>query len=454
MTTPSDQLPPHSLPAEESLLGSLVVAGSAWNQNREAALEAIAILSGPEAFFNPRYADAYRCILKVIGESDAIDVVQLVEASRSFNRLDTDLWTELVEAVPTAVNAPHYARIVEENYRKRRVVDVADAMIAQAHKADAADEIIANAMLDCAAIANGGREETCSSDADILSDLVAEIKLGKPEDVVLTGFPDLDFLLGGMRGGQLIVVAARPGMGKSAWALDLANNAANQGTSSALFTLEMTRKELGYRMMAKHTGIDSQQLQSWSIRDMRDGSEKMRKALDAVCNRTHRIMIDDLSGLSLEMLALKARRHVAAGAKLLVVDYLQLMAFPKANREDEAIGKVTSGMKLLAKELDVPIVLLSQLNRGVEARENKRPHLSDLRGSGTIEQDANAVLFLYRKAYYSKTAYDGGLDPTEVIVAKNRGGSVGTAVLGFLRPTATFKPLAPDVVTEYLEDQG
>ena len=280
--------------------------------------------------------------------------------------------------------------------------------------------------------------------SDGLDEMVAEIEhamlTGERKFGLRTGFYDLDHKLTGLHGGQLILIAARPGMGKSAFAQNIAENVADTDLHAAFVSLEMSKQEVQLRSLSRACGIDSKQLRTGRI--PAEDAGKLKAGVAALKLREGNLKVSDDAATTVAKLRADARKlKRTVGLDLLVVDYLQLMLSSQTseNRQQE-ISTISRGLKLLARELNIPIIALSQLNRAVESRENKRPFLSDLRDSGSLEQDADVVLFIYRDDYYNPDSISQ--NTAEVIVAKNRQGDQGTVHLGFKKPTTEFTNLA------------
>lgn len=449
MTT--DRLPPQNIEAEQSLLGSILI-------DPEAIIRVSPIVR-PEDFYRETHRIIYAAALELHERRQPADFVTLRDALQQRNQLElvggTAYLSALVNAVPTSAHAEYYAQIVQRTAILRRLIDAATEITGIAHEpVDDVEEAIDRAEQILFAVA----ERRHARDLTPISQVVARYYdrlqilhehkgqlLGVP-----TGFTTLDKLLGGLQPSDLIILAARPSMGKTALALTMATHAAKRHRARvAIFSLEMSAEQLVQRLIAAETGIDIQRLRSGDI-----GDEEWSIILEAagVLAGTH-IFIDDSPSLTVLSMRSKARRiHTQYGLDLIVVDYLQLMEGDRRseNRVQE-ISNISRGLKGLARELNVPVLALSQLSRAVEARQDKRPQLSDLRESGSIEQDADVVLFIYRDAMYYKTEEEWARqfpnkpyypNLSEVWIGKQRNGPAGKKVdLYFVENLAVFREL-------------
>ena len=435
-----DRLPPHSLEAEEAVLGSLLI-------DPDAIFEVSTFLK-PESFYREQNRFIYEAIVELYDKREPLDFITLSELLKQKNQLDTvggeAYLIDLLNAVPTSVNAESYARIVENAGTRRSMIRAASRIANLAYDEDEDIEVA----LDRAESALFGiSEERTTRDLTPLKHVTREFmdrveKLRNEPDRLVgipTGFTDLDRLLGGLNKSDLIIVAARPAMGKSALAMSLALTAARKHQKRvAIFNLEMSAEQLLMRMISAETRIDSQRLRTGKI------YEAELPLFYEVLGRLSEtnIYIDDTPGMTPRQMRTKCRRLASErGLDMVIVDYLQLMTADgiKNNRVME-ISEISRSLKLLAREIDVPLVALAQLSRSVESRQDKRPMLSDLRDSGSIEQDADIVSFIYRDEYYNPdTTERPGI--AELIVSKHRNGPTGVVDLYFQEEFATFRNL-------------
>jgi replicative DNA helicase len=431
---------PHSLEAEKSVLGAVLIHNEAFNFAAE-------ILKSRD-FFRDAHRRIFDKMERLSERGDAIDLVTLKEELIRAGELDEvggpAYLTSLADGVPRATNIEYYARIVKEKSTLRALISVTARISARAYDAD--DD--PNTILDEAeqaifSIAEDRVREGFVSMRDIVGESLPKIEqLFEHKRLVTgieTGFSDLDQMTRGLQPGDLVIVAARPSMGKTSLVLNIAEHASIKGTPVGFFSLEMSREQLFIRLLTSVARIDGHRLMTGTVgqRDYQQLSHAIGVLTDA------RLFIDDSPGLAVLEMRAKARRLAAEhGLGLLIVDYLQLMTgrgrFENRTLELAAISR---GLKGLAKELSVPVVALSQLSRAPESRSDHRPLLSDLRESGALEQDADVVLMLYRADMYPDAKPDDE-GKAELIVAKQRNGPTGTVNLAFLKQHTRFEDLA------------
>jgi replicative DNA helicase len=434
----SDRITVHALDAEKAVLGGVLVDNALFLE--------VSWLT-PEAFFRPAHVPIWRSIRTLSEAREPIDRVTLTEQLRKAGALDEaggpSYLLELIDGVPRATNVAHYAGLVQQKAHLRALAAAGRELTSQAEaEAEPPDVLLDEAQRTLLALTtNRGRRGLVKADV-----LVSEVN-PKLEDIfnskrpVLgtpTGFHDLDSMTRGMGAGNLILIAARPGMGKSSFAANVGANVAAAGLTVAFFSLEMTRDELTIRLLASHARMDLHKILSGWINqtEFSDLSDAMA-AVGSVP-----LYIDDWPSPTLMDLRASCRRLMLQGSlALVVVDYLQLMPVSgRAENRNLAIGELSRGLKELAKELQVPIIALSQLSRAVESRGDKRPMLSDLRDSGNLEQDADMVWFLFREELYQSTPQNEGA--AEIIIAKSRNGPTGTVHLHFKKAATRFENLA------------
>ena len=430
--------PPHSLEAEQSVLGAILLS--------ERAMYALVIEQGlkPEDFYRERHRLIYSAMMSLYGESEPIDVLTVSEHLRSKGLLEQaggqSAIDSLVASVPAAGNARHYARIVREHALVRRLLTTTYDIQARVQEQTAAPrELVEQAERAMLEVAHDDRQKDFRSIEEILHDELDKLERLSSEGTALTGTPsgfqDLDEMTGGFQPGNLVIVAARPSMGKSALVCNMAENAAiDHNAPVALFSLEMSETELAQRFVASQARIKGDDLRKGRVAE-----HKWPKIMEASQRLARAPMfIDDSSDVGLLEIRAKARRlHQQHGLGLIIIDYLQLLrADHRIENRVEAIGQMSRGLKILARELRTPVIALSQLNRGVEQRTDKRPVLSDLRESGSIEQDADLVAFIYRDEYYDKESEREG--EADIIIAKHRNGAIGEVTLTFQKEYPKF----------------
>jgi replicative DNA helicase len=429
------KLPPHSVEAEQSVLGGLLLDNTAWDK--------VADLIAESDFYRGDHRLIYRHISKLIGNSRPADVITVAEGLESTKELEgvggLAYLGALAQNTPTAANVRRYAEIVRERAVMRKLAEVGTEIADTAYNpmGKEAGQLLDEAESKVFAISEeGARGKQGFQDMQpLLTQVVERIDMlynrDNPSDVtgVPTGFTDLDRMTSGLQPGDLVIVAGRPSMGKTSLALNMAEHVAlESGLPVGVFSMEMGASQLVMRMLGSVGRLDQHKVRTGRLAD-----EDWRKLTDAVGRLNDApIHIDETAALnSLELRARARRLHRQYGKLgLIVVDYLQLMSASSQgeNRATE-ISEISRGLKALAKELGVPVVALSQLNRSLEQRPNKRPVMSDLRESGAIEQDADLILFIYRDEVYNPDSPDKG--KAEVIIGKQRNGPIGTVTLVF-----------------------
>ncbi len=424
---------PYSLEAEQSVLGSILI-------DPEKLSDVMNIIKSPSVFYTKAHQELYALMLKMFGESRPIDFVTLLEEAGKAGVFDTEdaaktYLLHLMEMVPTTANLSNYCEIVVEKYFLRSLLDTASDIAASVREGEgSADSLLDAAEQKIYDIRQGRQSSELTPISEVIIGVYDEIyQMHSRTDSQYTGLPSgftgLDALLSGLNKSDLILLAARPGMGKSAFALNIAANVAlKNDVDVAVFSLEMSSPQLVSRMLCSDASIPSDKLRTGHL----DTEEWARLAVSAQRLSGTRIFLDDSAGMTVSQMKAKLRRLKNLG--LIVVDYLQLMGSGSRieNRVQE-ISMITRSMKIMAKDLNVPILCLSQLSRAAEQRQGHRPMLSDLRDSGSIEQDADIVLFLFREGYYADEESDQPVNPNTAtcIVAKNRHGSVGDVMLGW-----------------------
>ena len=442
-TAQTAHIPPQNLEAEESVLGAMMVSeGSITPVILDVRLRA-------DDFYRDRHRAIYEAIRTLYERSEPIDALTVAEFLTQHGDLDgaggKDNLQTLASTVPAPGNARHYAQIVKQNALLRRLLGAAQTIQQSVHEREGEPEsLVEDAERLLFRVAHEDRASDFRNVAEILEEEIDRLEQLAKGDSDLTGVPsgfrDLDKITGGFQDGNLIVIAARPAMGKSAWVTNVADHVASKtGKPAAFFSLEMSEAELAHRFIATEARISSDRLRRGRV------SEKDWPGVVRACNVLEKapLWIDDSSDLGLLDLRAKARRlHASEGdLGVIIIDYIQLMRpeDPRQNRVEQ-VGQISRGLKILARELNVPVIALSQLSRAPEQRPDKRPILSDLRESGNIEQDADLVAFLYRDEYYDPESEDQG--KAELIIRKHRNGPVDTIRLAFLSHYPSFANLA------------
>jgi replicative DNA helicase len=426
-----DRTPPQDVAAEQSVLGGMLLS-------KDAIADVVEVLRSAD-FYRPAHATIFDAILDLYGRgepADPITVTATLTNTGTINRVGGMSYVhDLVHTVPTAANAAYYARIVAERAVLRRLVEAGTRIVQLGYGAAASGGRDAADVVDLAQQAvYEVTERRVSEDyqplRDVLQPTLDEIEAIGARDGVMsgvpTGFADLDALLHGLHPGQLVVVAGRPGLGKSTVSLDFVRHAAvRHGLTSAIFSLEMSKVELVMRILSAEARIPLHVLRSGQLSD--DDWTKLARRMGEISEAP--LFIDDTPNMTMMEIRAKARRlRQRHDLKLLVVDYLQLMTSPRrVESRQQEVSELSRGLKLLAKEVDCPVIAVAQLNRGPEQRTDKRPQLADLRESGAIEQDSDVVILLHRDDYYDKESPRAG--EADFIVAKHRNGPTDTVTV-------------------------
>jgi len=450
---PADQqiaqlrIPPHSMEAESSVLGGLLLDNKSWEQ--------VADLLSEGVFYRYEHRQVYAAIHALINASRPADVITVYEHLQSIGKAEEvgglGYLNSLAQYVPSASNIRRYAEIVRERAILRKLVTASDEIATNAFNTQGkpVPQILDEAEQKIFQIGEEGSRlkqgfQSMDQLAVILLDRVNQMA-DSPNDItgVPSGFVDFDKMTSGMQAGDLIVLAARPSMGKTALAINIAEHVAlNEGLPVAVFSMEMGASQLAIRIVGSIGRIDQQRLRTGKLNQ--EEWPRLTEAMEKLRNVS--LHIDETPSLTPMELRANARRLARTCGKLglIVVDYLQLMSgnTSSSNGDNRAteIGEISRGLKMLAKELQCPVIALSQLNRSVETRTDKRPMMSDLRESGAIEQDADVIMFIYRDDYYYKDSKEPGV--AEIIIGKHRNGPTGTVKLAFLKPITRFESLA------------
>lgn len=435
------KVPPHNIDAEQSVIGGLLLAPDAWDR--------ISDVIASEDFYRQDHSLIFGAVNEMLNQGIAVDVVTVSEWLENRDQLNKAgglvYLGELQRNTPSAANIEAYADIVREQSIKRRLLGAAASISASVHARDGrpVDELLNHAeqhvfdVRQCGMRRDGpvAAKEILPAVVDRIDDLY---KRGSLVTGLATGFSSLDDLTAGLQPGNLIVIAARPSMGKTALAINIAQHVAiSERRPVVIFSLEMTREELMHRAVAAMSGINLSRVMRGKIYD--DEWTGLTQAFEAI--GASPLFIDETPAIAPLELRSKVRRLMreqAHGLSVVIVDYLQLMRVPgmRADHKTAEVTEISGSLKQLAKEMRVPVIALAQLNRGVEYRADKRPMMSDLRESGSIEQDADLVMMLYRDEVYTESPADAG--KAELIIRKHRNGPCGTVRLTFSAPVARF----------------
>ena len=422
------KIPPHDIEAEQAVLGSMLADSEAVNAAVEVLKE--------EAFYRDDNRVIYQAIINLYNKSEPIDILTLKDELESMNKFEQvggyEYLASLPDKVPTTANVQKYIKIVEEKSILRNLIRTANEIIELGYNpTEDVEDIMDGAEKNIFDIMQSKNQKGYSPIKDVLVESFTKLEelYNRKQHItgVPTGFSELDYKTAGLHGSELILVAARPAMGKTAFALNIATNAALRGNAPvAIFSLEMSKDQLVNRILCSEAMVDSNKVRTGKLEE--DDWIKLAGAIGPLSESE--IYIDDTPGISVMEIRTKCRKlKKEKKIGLVVIDYLQLVqgSNKRIGSREQEISEISRSLKILAKEINVPVIALSQLSRAVEQRPDHRPMLSDLRESGAIEQDADIVMFLYRDDYYNKESEKK--DIAEVIIAKQRGGSTGTVEL-------------------------
>lgn len=438
--TALERIPPQNLDAEQSTLGSMLLEKEAIYKGAE--------LLRPEDFYREAHRVIFEVVVHLANKGEPVDIITVSEELKQRGLLDKvggpAYLTQLANFVPTAANVEYYANIVAEKSLLRSIISVATNIVKMGYEgAEEVDVILDRAEKEIFEISQKRNTKGFVSLRSILVETFERIeKLYESKGGVTglpTGYPDLDRITAGFQPSDLIILAARPSMGKTTFALNLASYAAVELKIPAIiFSLEMSKEQLALKLLCSEAGVDNQRIRTGALRD--DDWPRLSHALGRLSDAT--LFIDDSPGISAIEIRAKARRIKAEhGLGLIIIDYLQLMqSRSRSENRQQEVSEISRSLKALARELDVPVVALSQLSRAVEQRADKRPGLADLRESGSLEQDADIVAFLYREDYYNPETDRKNI--TELIIAKQRNGPVGSVDFYFQKEFSKFQSLA------------
>jgi replicative DNA helicase len=444
------KVPPQNLEAESSVLGGILLENDAVNIVLE--------LLRPEDFYRESHRKVFRAMIELTDRSEPVDLITLSEYLKSRGELDavggSAYLASLADFVPTAANIAYYARIVREKSILRSLIRTATEIATRGYEEQGnVEEFLDTAEKVIFDISEQKIKASFVAVGDMIKDTLKTVeKLYERKEMVTgvpTGYEDLDKLTAGLQPSDLIIVAGRPSMGKTAFSLNIAANAAFAGVGVAVFSLEMAKEQLVLRMLCSEARVNNSKVRSGYL------AERDFPKLANAAGRLHEalIYIDDTPAISVLELRAKARRLVRDRTKkvgLIVIDYLQLMrGMGGASNREQEISEISRSLKALAKELAVPVIAISQLNRRVEDRGDRRPMMSDLRESGAIEQDADVIMFIYRDEVYNQNSEQKG--KAEIIVAKQRNGPIDTVELTFLNEFMRFENYTPRDEFDYEE---
>ena len=431
------KVPPHDLEAEQAIIGSMLT-------DRDAVISAIEILK-EEDFYREDNKAIYTAILNLYNRAEPIDIITVKSELESMGKFEQvgglEYLAELPEKVPTTANAMKYIKIVEEKSTLRRLIKTANEIIELGYSpTEDVEDIMEGAEKKIFNIMQEKNQKGYAPIKDVLVESFTKLEelYNRKQHItgVPSGFTELDYRTAGFHGSELILIAARPAMGKTAFALNIATNAAvKANVPVAVFSLEMSKEQLVNRILCSEAMVDSNKVRTGKLEDEDWG--KLAEAIGPLSETG--IYIDDTPGISVMEIRAKCRKlKLEKNIGLVVIDYLQLVqgSNKRNSSREQEISEISRSLKILAKELNVPVIALSQLSRAVEQRPDHRPMLSDLRESGAIEQDADIVMFLYRDDYYNEDSEKKNV--AEVIIAKHRGGSTGTVDLGWLGSYTKF----------------
>jgi len=432
-----DRTPPQNIEAEQAVLGAIFLEPQSLTVASEILI--------PEDFYRTSHQKIFEVMLSLNDEGKAIDIITVTEALTASKQLENvggvSYLLELAQSTPTAANIEYYAKIVEEKSLLRRLIRTATTIAQDGFtREDEVEDLLTDAEKQILEVANKKKSGSFHNIKDVLVrayDHIESLHSKKGEITgIPTGFVELDKMTAGFQKNDLIIVAARPSVGKTAFALNIAQNVATKTDENvAIFSLEMGAEQLVMRMLSAEGNIEAQSLRTGALTD--NDWKKLTMAMGSLSNAG--IFIDDTPGIRISELRAKCRRlKQEHGLGMIIIDYLQLIlgSGRSAENRQQEVSEISRSLKALARELQVPVIALSQLSRGVEQRQDKRPMMSDIRESGSIEQDADIVAFLYRDDYYNKETENKNI--IEIIIAKQRNGPVGTVQLAFAKEYNKF----------------
>ena len=448
-SAPEFRVPPQNIEAEQNLLGGLLIDNT--------ALTRVVGIVQPDDFYKEAHSIIYSAILDLFDKNEPRDLVTVHNILRGSGKLESiggaAYLAELADTMPVAANIEYYARIVRDKSLLRRLIQASAAIAGRCYQEAGGDidEILSDAESAIFKISQKKIKKSFHSISSVVKSSIKKIESLFERKEMITGVPsgftDLDRLTAGFQPSDLIIIAGRPSMGKTAFALNIAQHTAIvQDIPTAFFSLEMSKEQLALRMLCSEARVDAQRVRTGFLSE--EDWSRLIMAADPLSEA--KIFIDDTPALSVLEMRAKARRlQSEQGLGLVVVDYLQLMRGRlNAERREQEISEISRSLKAMAKELDVPVIALSQLNRKVEDRPNKRPQMSDLRESGAIEQDADVIAFIYRDEVYNRQEDNPNRGKAEVIIGKQRNGPTGVVNLAFIANLSSFANLSYETEPE------
>ena len=443
---------PHSIEAERSVIGSMIM-------DKDAITTASEIITGDD-FYQNQFGILYDAMLELYNEGKPVDLITLQDKIKEKDipeeLCSIEFIRELISSVPTSANVKYYAGIVKEKAVLRRLIKITEGITNEAYMSkDKLEVILENAEKQVFDIVQNRSTGDFTSIKDVVIQSLASIEAAARNKGsvtgVSTGFYDLDYKTAGLQPSDLIIVAARPSMGKTAFVLNIAENVAvKNDTTTVIFSLEMSKDQLVKRIISMNSKVDSQAMRSGDLQD-EDWLKIVESARDIGSSN---LIIDDTPSISVQELRSKCRKlKLEKNLGLVIIDYLQLMTggSKKAESKQQEVSEISRNLKAVAREINAPVIALSQLSRAVEQRPDKRPMMSDLRESGAIEQDADVVMFIYRDDYYNKESKDAGV--SEIIIGKQRNGPTGTVKLAWLSQYTKFANLDRSYYDKQRDDE-
>ena len=431
---------PYSSEAEQSVLGSMIL-------DQDATAAAMELITGDD-FYSKQYGTLFDVLVEIYNENAPIDLVVIQNKIRE-KGLPSEVYTSefiagLVSAMPSSLNIKAYAQIVRDKSVRRRLIHAAEEIANDGYSdRDTLDHLLDSSEKKIFDVVQGRGDRDYEDIKDLVIKSLENIEAAARSKGSVTGIPtgfyDLDYKMAGLQNSDLILIAARPSMGKTAFALNVAEYVAVRAkVTTAIFSLEMSKDQLVKRMLAMNSRVDSQNIRTGNLQD----ADWLKLVESARVIGSSNLIIDDTPGISVAEVRSKCRKYkMDKNLGLVIIDYLQLMGSNgRSDSRQQEISEISRSLKALARELDIPVIALSQLSRAVEGRPDKRPMLSDLRESGAIEQDADVVMFLYRDEYYKKDTEKPGV--AEVIIGKQRNGPTGTTELAWLAKYTKFANLS------------
>lgn len=440
-----NRVPPHSMEAEESLLSAILI-------DNDVLMDVVDMLD-PEDFYRTAHQRIYAAATALFSRGEPVDLVTIANHLGNHGQLEevggAAALARIVDTIPVAPNAVQYAKIIKDKASLRRLIDKSNKIIGKCYDTDGGevDDVIDFAESSIFEISEAKVKQAFTPIQKLIDlniDTIESRQGMTAGDVtgIPTGYRSLDKMTSGLQNSDLIILAARPAMGKTSFVLNLARNAAvDAGVPVGIFTLEMSSDQISMRLLVSEARVESGKIRGGAINN--DDWNRINTAASVLYEAP--VFVDDSADVSPVDIRAKARRlKMEKGLGLLIIDYLQLMkGSAGSDRRDLEIAEISRSLKGLAKELNIPVIALSQLNRMLEQRADKRPMLSDLRESGSLEQDADIVMFIYRDEVYNKDENNPNKGKAEIIIAKHRNGAVGTAHMAFLGAYTRFEDLAP-----------